>query len=243
MPGLNMITPETLLPRIGAPDAPVLVDVCIDEDFAMDPRLIPGAIRHPFTGIETLAPDLAGREVVIICQKGLKLSQGAAALLRAHGVNANALIGGMVAWAVLDYPAIPAAALPKLRMIAAEDPAPGALAALWLIKRFVRQDAQILFVAKETMDAVADRFDATLLTSFTNLQNQLCLTQPSLTSVGEMVIGDAPETAGIMAALTGLRALYPDDLSYLAASLPLFDALHRAFCDANDTTMQTGAAA
>ena len=55
MPGQNMIAPETLMTRIGAPDAPVLIDVCIDEDFALDPRLIPGAFRHPFAEVEALA--------------------------------------------------------------------------------------------------------------------------------------------------------------------------------------------
>jgi len=243
MPGLNMIHPETLLPLIGAPDAPVLVDICIDEDFALDPRLIPGAFRHPFAAIEALAPNLNGQEVVIICQKGLKLSQGAAALLRAHGVTARFLTGGMVQWAALDYPAIPALALPKKRIVAAENPTPDALAALWLIKRFVRQDAQILFIAPGTLVAVADRFDATPAGSFEDLRNRFCQSQPPLTRVEDMLKGDAPETTGMAAALTGLRALHPNDLSYLSASLPLFDALHRAFRDASDTQLQTGAAA
>ncbi len=243
MPGQNMMTPETLLPRIGAPDAPIMIDVCIDEDFALDPRLIPGAFRHPFADIEALAPALEGQDVVVICQKGLKLSQGAAAILRAHRVDAKALIGGMIQWAALGYPAIPAAAAPAARIVAAEDPSPDALAALWLIKRFVRRDAQILFVAADAMDPVADRFDATLLRPFADQQNHFGLTQPSLTRLAQVLAGDAGEASGAKAALAGLRALHPDDLSYSVASLQLFDALHRAFHDASDTTMQTGAAA
>lgn len=243
MPGQNMIPPEILLPRIGAPDAPVLIDICIDEDFALGPRLIPGAFRHPFTAIEALAPNLIGQEVVIICQKGLKLSQGAAALLRAHGVTAWALTGGMVQWAALDHPALPAADLPKKRIVAAENPTPDALASLWLIKRFVRQDAQILFVAPDTIEAVADRFDATPVGPFADLRDRLCLSQQPLTRLENTLKGETPEAAGVAAALTGLRALRPDDLSYMSASLPLFDALHRDFHDASDTQMQTGATA
>jgi len=34
---------------IGTPQAPVVLDVRIDEDFNEDPRLLPGAIRHPFS--------------------------------------------------------------------------------------------------------------------------------------------------------------------------------------------------
>lgn len=243
MPGQNMTTPETLITRIGAPDAPVLIDVCIDEDFALDPRLVPGAFRHPFTKIEALAPQLNGQEVVIICQKGLKLSQGAAALLRAYGVTAKALTGGMVQWAALSYPAIPAAALPASRIVAPEAPPPDALAALWLIKRFARPEAQILFTAAEAMAPVADRFDATTLRPFSELQTHLGLTQPELYQLAKAITGDAPETIGVNAALTGLRALHPDDLSYMSASLPLFDALHRAFRDASDAHTPTGAAA
>ncbi len=243
MPGQNMITPEDLLPLIGAPNAPVMIDVCIDEDFALDPRLIPGAFRRPFADIEAIAPSLAGCEAVVICQKGLKLSQGAAALLRAHGVEAQALSGGMVGWTARGYPALPAAALPKQRIIAVESPTPEALATLWLIKRFVRADAQVMFVAADATQAVADRFDGAAPKPFADLQCQLCLTQQSLTRISATITKDTPETMGITAALTGLRALHPDDLSYLAASLPLFDALHRTFRDASDTPQQTGASA
>ena len=83
MPSNTEITPKQLARLIGTPEAPVLVDVCIDEDFAADPRLIPGAFRWPFREIEALVPRLSGRRVVVICQKGLKLSQGAVAVLRA----------------------------------------------------------------------------------------------------------------------------------------------------------------
>ena len=242
MPGLNMTTPETSLPMIGAPDSPVLIDVCIDEDFALDPRLIPGAFRHPFTDIEALAPDLIGREVVIICQKGLKLSQGAAALLRAHGVSATALTGGMVGWAALNFPAIAVASMPTPRIVAAERPSPDALAALWLIRRFVRSDATVLFTAADTVDAVADRFDATPLNSFPDLLRQFGLTQPSLTQLAGVITGEAPEAGGLAAMLAGLRALHPDDLAYMTACLPLFDALHRAFLDVSDASMPEGAA-
>ena len=241
MPGLNMMTPETLLPLIGAPDAPVLIDVCIDEDFALDPRLIPGAFRHSFTDIEALAPALINQEVVIICQKGFKLSQGAGALLRAHGLQAKALIGGMVGCAARGYPAVPAAALPKPRFVAAEAPTSNAVAALWLIKRFVRSDTQIMFVAEETLEAVADRFDATPLMPFSDLQNELGLDQPSLTQIAETLAGNTPEAAGITAALTGLRALNSSNQSYMAATLPLFNALHCAFRNASDTPSEGAA--
>lgn len=233
MPGQNMITSATLLSQIGAPDAPVLIDVCIDDDFALDPRLIPGAVRHPFTDIEALAPDLIDQQVVIICQKGLKLSQGAAALLRAQGIDAKALIGGMVQWAALDHPAIPAAALPKSRLIAAESPSPDALAALWLVRRFANRNADVLFVSENATEAVAEKFEATLTPAFADAIETFGLSTTPLRRLHSVLTGEAPEAAGVTALIAGLRALHPDDLSCLAASLPLFDALLRAFADAS----------
>ena len=234
MPGQNMIAPETLMTRIGTPDAPVLIDVCIDEDFALDPRLIPGAFRHPFAEVEALAPGLAGEEVVVICQKGLKLSQGAAALLRSRGVDATALAGGMVEWAARGLPAIPASALPARRVAAPASPSNDQLAALWLIRRFAVPDAQILFVQPNAAHAVADRFDATPLAGYDETLSAFSLDAAALRRIGDLMSGNAPEAPGLAAALAGLRAMHADDLACLAASLPLFDALHRAFADASE---------
>ncbi len=47
MVGFTQISPDRLFRRIGLPDAPVLIDVCIDEDFDANPTLIPGARRQP----------------------------------------------------------------------------------------------------------------------------------------------------------------------------------------------------
>ena len=65
MPSNTEITPKQLARLIGTPYAPILVDICIDEDFAEDPRLVPGAFRWPFREIEALIPRLTGRQVVI----------------------------------------------------------------------------------------------------------------------------------------------------------------------------------
>lgn len=81
MPSPTEMTLSQLSRLIGTPKAPVLVDVRIEEDFADDPHLIPGAFRHPFDDVATLVPGLANQRVVVICQKGKKLSQGAAAIL------------------------------------------------------------------------------------------------------------------------------------------------------------------
>ncbi|MCW5773443.1 MAG: hypothetical protein KIT16_17510, partial [Rhodospirillaceae bacterium] len=97
MSTINTITPEKLLRLIGTAKAPAIVDVRTEEDFAADPRLIPGAVRRPFAEVAGWAGPLRGRGAVVVCQRGLKLSHGAAAWLRHEGVPAETLEGGALA--------------------------------------------------------------------------------------------------------------------------------------------------
>ena len=46
MSSYTSISSEKLSRLIGTANAPALIDVRIDEDFAADPRLIPGAMRR-----------------------------------------------------------------------------------------------------------------------------------------------------------------------------------------------------
>ena len=84
MSSYNSISTEKLSRLIGTANAPILIDVRIDEDFAADPRLIPGSRRYSHLDVQDWAGRLAGQSVVVICHKGQKLSEGTAAWLR-HG--------------------------------------------------------------------------------------------------------------------------------------------------------------
>ena len=48
MPSYTSISSEKLARLIGTAKAPTLIDVRLDEDFAADPRPIPGPMRHSF---------------------------------------------------------------------------------------------------------------------------------------------------------------------------------------------------
>ena len=61
MPSFLEITPEKLNRIIGTPNAPTIIDVRTDEDFAADPRLIPGAIRRDYRQVMDWAEGLTGR--------------------------------------------------------------------------------------------------------------------------------------------------------------------------------------
>lgn len=93
MPSTTEITVSQLSRRIGLPDAPTIIDVRIDDDVAIDPRMIPGSIRRDFRIVTSWVQAFAGQSVVVSCQKGLKLSQGVVAWLRHEGVEADSLEG------------------------------------------------------------------------------------------------------------------------------------------------------
>ncbi|MEX0304682.1 MAG: chromate resistance protein ChrB domain-containing protein [Leisingera sp.] len=249
----NEITPVQLSRLIGTPNAPVLVDICIGEDFAADPYLIPGSIRHPHTDIEGLKARLSGRRCVVICQKGIKLSQGVAAWLRNDGVEAEYLHGGMYAWRDMKgAPRIPASALPapvsgSTLWVTRHRPKIDRIACPWLIRRFVDADARFLFVSPSEVAGVAERFRATPfdiegvfwshrgeLCTFDTMLDEFGLRTPALDTLARVVRGAdtnrhdlAPETAGLLALSVGLSRQYKDDHQQLEAGMTLYDALYR----------------
>ena len=84
MSSYTSISTDKLSRPIGVANAPTLVDVRIDDDFAADPRLIPGATRRSHRDVQNWAPDFADQSIIVICHAGSKLSEGTAAWLR-HG--------------------------------------------------------------------------------------------------------------------------------------------------------------
>src|SRR4029078_9190207 len=108
----NTISIDKLARLIGLPKCPMLVDVRTDEDFAADARLIPGSVRRPHAGAENWASEVIGRPIIVICQKGLKLSHGVAAWLRHLGNDASVLEDGFEAWAAKSLPLVRDARIP-----------------------------------------------------------------------------------------------------------------------------------
>ncbi|MEL6913219.1 MAG: chromate resistance protein ChrB domain-containing protein [Pseudomonadota bacterium] len=246
MPGPTEISPTSLARLIGTPDAPVMFDVCVDADFAEDPRLIPGSRRVAHDALEGALPALSARPVVVICQKGKKLSHGAAALLRSHGHRAETLKGGIEAWRDAGLPLLPAEAMPERPIwVTRQRPRIDRIACPWLLRRFVREDTRILLVPPPDVLAVAERFGATALdapgapfadaagrTTFDALLGHLRLATPALEAMAEVIRaadlgGDHPLAPGLNALSVGLSRMYRDDGAQLEAALPLFDALYR----------------
>lgn len=260
MPSPTQITPTQLFRLIGTPIAPTIIDVCIDEDFEADPRLVPTAIRHNHSRICELVPVLKDQKIVVICQKGLKLSMGAAALLRANGLDAESLEGGNFAWRDAGYPLVPAKNIPlqvsidHTRWVTRHRPKIDRIACPWLIRRFIDPKAQFLFVAPSQVMDVAEKFDATPfdvegvfwshrqdLCTFDTMLKEFCLETEALNHLATIIRAAdtnnhalAPEAAGLLAASLGLSRMYKDDLEQLDAGLLLYDAFYRWARDARD---------
>jgi rhodanese-related sulfurtransferase len=258
----NTISSEKLLRLIGRPDCPALIDVCADEDFACDPRLIPGAVRRSFRDVADWAPEFVGRSAVVICQKGLKLSQGVAAWLRHAGVPADSLEGGALGWAAAGLPMVPVAKLPprdakgRTVWVTRARPKIDRIACPWLIRRMVDPQAVFLFVAPSEVQAVAERFDATpfdIENVFWSHRGERCtfdvmieefgLASEPLNRLATIVraadtarLDLAPEAPGLLAASLGLSRMYADDLAQLEAGMLLYDAFYRWCRDATGET-------
>lgn len=165
MPSFLEITPEKLNRIVGTPNASVIVDVRNDENFAADPRLLPGSIRRDYRAVADWAERLAGPSVVL-CQKGQKFSHGVAAHLRALGKAAEVLEGGFEAWRPSKATLVPEEKLPprdnrgRTVWVTRARPKIDRIACPWLIRRFVDPSAVFLFVPAAEVSAVADRFNA-----------------------------------------------------------------------------------
>ena len=260
MSSINTIPPEKLARLIGTPNCPAIIDVRNDEDFAADPRLIPGSFRRSHVEPWRWADELAGRSAVVSCQKGRKLSQGAAAWLRNEGVAAESLDGGFLAWAAAGLPLVPLEKIPprdsdgRTIWVTRERPKIDRIACPWLIRRFVDPRAVFLFVAPAEVVAVGERFAATPfdvegvfwshrgeLCTFDVMIEELSLSTEPLRRLATIVRGAdtarldlAPEAAGLLAASLGLSRMFPDDLQQLEAGLTIYDAFYRWARDATE---------
>ena len=262
MSSYSSISTENLSRLIGTANTPALIDLRIDEDFAADPRLIPGAIRRSHLDIQDWAGGLKGQPVVVICQKGQKLSEGTAAWLRHGGIAAEILDGGHVAWKQAQLPTVPADKIPKRDgrgrtvWVTRERPKIDRIAFPWLIRRFVDPAAVFLFVASSEVVDVAERFNATpfdIENVFWSHRGELCtfdvmvkefsLSTPALDRLATMVRGAdtarldlSPEAPGLLAASLGLSRMYDDDIEQLSAGMLLYDAFYRWCRDATKET-------
>jgi rhodanese-related sulfurtransferase len=265
MSATNSISIDKLLRLIGTPGCPAIVDVRTEEDFQKDPRLIPGAARRAHGDVAEWAEAFKGNPVVVVCEKGLKLSLGVAAWLRHAGAQAETLEGGTLAWAAGHHPMVPARILPprdpqgRTIWVTRSRPKVDRIACPWLIRRFVDPHAVFLYVAPSEVMAVAEKFSATPFDIegqgvFWSHRGDLCTFDVMVEEFGlggfaplQRLAGivrgadtDRPDLAaqapGLLAASLGLSRMFADDLEQLDAGMLLYDAFFRWCRDATGET-------
>lgn len=253
MPSTISISVPQLRRLVGCPDAPVLIDVRKDQDFGDDPRLLPGARRRGAETVAAWASDLRGKRAVVVCQRGGSRSEGAAAWLRAEGVEAEVLEGGFEAWRggagllVKTDVLPPRDASGRTIWVTRARPKVDRIACPWLIRRFVDPEAVFLFVAQREVREVAERhggapFDVDDVfwshrgerCTFDVMIEEFGLKSEALDALAIIVRGAdtarldlAPQSAGLLAASLGLSRMYRDDLQQLEAAMLLYDAFYR----------------
>ncbi len=258
----NSIKFEKLARLIGTPNAPLILDVRVDEDFAQDPRLIPTSVRRSHITVSDWGKEYAGKSVVVICTRGAKLSEGTAAWLRQLGADATVLEGGFLAWAEAKLSLVPLSTLPprdaqgRTIWVTRGRPKIDRIACPWLIRRFIDPSAVFLFVAPQEVSSVAERFGATPFDventhwshrgercTFDAMIEECGLTSDALLRLATIVraadtaqLDLAPEAAGLLAVSLGLSRMYSDDLAQLDAGMSIYDAFYRWCRDATEET-------
>jgi rhodanese-related sulfurtransferase len=258
VPTPDSITASQLARLIGTPDAPLIVDVRIDEDHVADPRMLPASVRRDYRTVSSWAGEFSGRSAVVVCQRGLKLSQGVGAWLRQAGASAENLEGGFEAWVAAKGLLVQPRHVPirdsqgRTVWVTRARPKIDRVACPWLIRRFIDPAAVFLFVTPSEVEAVADRFNATPFDiegifwshrgkscTFDAMLDEFGLHTDALDRLASIVRGAdtavldlAPQAAGLLAASLGLSRMYRNDLAQLDAAMLVYDAFYRWARDA-----------
>jgi rhodanese-related sulfurtransferase len=258
----TLITTSQLSRLVALPQAPAIVDVRTDDDSRADPRLLPSSIRRDYRTISQWAPEYRGKSVVVVCQKGQKLSEGTAAWLRYDGIAAEALEGGFEGWKKAGELLLRTDKVPprdgknRTLWVTRSRPKIDRIACPWLIRRFVDPNAIFLFVIASEVSNVAERFNATPFDiegvfwshrgetcTFDTMVEEFGLRTEPLLRLAKIVRGAdtarpdlAPECAGLLAASLGYSRMYREDLPQLEAAMDLYDAFYRWCRDASGET-------
>jgi rhodanese-related sulfurtransferase len=252
--GNFLISVQELKGLIGNAEAPQIFDVRRREVFDSDARVLPTARWREHTRVGDWARQIPGGGfVVCYCAHGHNVSQLAVAALRARGINAHTLAGGIEAWQQADGPIILKAALPgrdenrPSRWVTRTKPKIDRIACPWLIRRFIDREAEFLFVEPAHVRDVAGELGAIPFDvdgaelshvgpccTFDTLIDRFGLVDPALDYLRLIVRGAdtaqldlAPEAAGLLAVSLGVSVVSEgDDHVALECGMPVYDALY-----------------
>jgi len=258
MPAPTSITGEKVFRLIGTPQAPLAIDARPTPTLAAGS--LPSAVPYEVFKTREATGLSPGASVVVACEDGGARSHGIAALLRARGVGAEVLDGGVGAWSRDGLPLVSGRRLPARNdrgqsiWVTRARPKVDRIACPWLIRRFVDPFALFLFVPPSEVEKVAKDFDGAAfdiegagvfwshrgdLCTFDVMVEEFGLHSEALDHLALIVraadtarLDLAPQAAGLLAASLGLSRMHKDDLVQLDASFSLYDAFYRWARDA-----------
>jgi rhodanese-related sulfurtransferase len=244
---LPSISAADLYDRLGTASAPTVVDVRRPADFASAGELIVSAFHRDPERVEQWRRELpGGGYVVVYCVHGHQVSQGVAAALRAAGIDASYLQGGIADWIENGFPTYRPVRTTPGKWVTRERPKIDRIACPWLIRRFIDPQAEFIYVptkdvldvAKETGGTPYD-IDGVEFThegercSFDTILRIYGIKDPALDHLAEIVRGAdtsrhdlAPQCGGLFAISLGLSANFPDDHEMLGHGMVMYDALY-----------------
>ncbi|HXZ50956.1 MAG TPA: chromate resistance protein ChrB domain-containing protein [Burkholderiales bacterium] len=244
------ITAAALRQSLQSDDPSLVIDVRPLPSFVGARDTIRGALRRdPLRVAEwgTTLPRASG--VVVYCAQGRETSPGVADALRANGIEARYLEGGIERWREMGRELERKPAGAATRWVTRERPKIDRIACPWLIRRFIDPGAEFLYVPAADVRGIAAARDATPYDipdvkfshdgercSFDAFLAAYRLRDPALAQLALVVRGAdtarlelAPEAAGLAAVSIGLSLLYRDDHEMLEHGMLLYDALY-AWC-------------
>ena len=224
------LSAEALMPMIARPDAPLLIDTRRRPVFDASDTVVAGAVwRDHARAADWGAGVEPGTLVVTYCIHGHNVSQSACATLRARGIDARFLDGGLAAFEAAGGTTagkserLDLAVQQPSRWVTTEHPGLRQLACAWFIRRFLDRRALIHFTAPEWAAEVAEDLDATLFGRAGCLENlDDFLDQFGVAEAAARRVSGALE--GLADLWRGVAALHVDDHRALAAGMALLDA-------------------
>jgi rhodanese-related sulfurtransferase len=243
----SAISCNDLYAHIGTASAPFVIDVRRAEAYGADDQLIVGASRRAPERVQEWLRELPpGRPIVAYCVHGHEVSQNVAGALRAAGLSANYLAGGISEWTEAQLPTRKKPRQADDRWVTRERPKIDRIACPWLISRFINPLAEFIYVPVNDVASVAkargaipyDIKDAEFghvgdQCSFDAIIRIYEIEDPALDHLAKIVRGAdtarpdlTPQCEGLLAISHGLSANYPDDHEMLRHGLIVYDALY-----------------
>jgi rhodanese-related sulfurtransferase len=241
------VSSKELHVRLGTAAAPVLIDVRRSDAFKGDDRLIIGASHLTPEDVASWQKALPnGRPVVAYCVHGHEVSQGVATTLRRAGMQAAYLEGGIAGWKEQRLPTRRKRDATENKWVTREHPKIDRIACPWLISRFVKPDAEFVYVPANDVARVANDVGGTPYDikgvefghvgdrcSFDAIISAYDIHDAALDQLATIVRGAdtsrpdlTPQCEGLLAISYGLSANFPDDHEMLKHGLVIYDALY-----------------